>query len=254
MELDIARPAKPGPHPVVILLHGGAWIAGTKLMMRDDIKLLAERGYVAVAPSYRLVRGNGSRFPAALQDVRCALRWLRANAKTYDLDPERAVMLGMSAGGHLAALVTTATDDGITPPSCHPDVEPVTIRGVVTLSAPLDLRPAGKQANRAQEEIITAFLGVSPYVDPGRAAQASPAAYVRAGLPPFLMVHGQSDHTVPPQQARDMLALLKAAAVPVTLIQIDGVGHRIVPLSTRARTRVVSCTTLRFLDERLRRE
>jgi hypothetical protein len=110
LRLDLALPAGAGPHPVVVLLHGGGWEGGHRSAMHDEMRLLAARGYAAATVSYRLTQAPRDVFPAAVRDVRCAVRWLRASAPALGLDGERIGALGFSAGAYLASMLGVAAD------------------------------------------------------------------------------------------------------------------------------------------------
>jgi acetyl esterase/lipase len=103
LKLDVYRPTGPGPHPAVIVVHGGGWESGDRTMERPFAKRLAERGFVAVPVSYRL--GPDGRFPNALFDLKQAVRWLRKNAARYEIGPQQIAAVGGSAGGQLVALL-----------------------------------------------------------------------------------------------------------------------------------------------------
>src|SRR5262245_893132 len=100
LHADIARPRDVGPHPAVVCLHGGGWVRGDRRQLTTTLEALARQGYVAMAPDYRLAPKH--RFPAQFEDCQAAVRWLRAQAKSYDVDPERIGVMGLAAGGHLA--------------------------------------------------------------------------------------------------------------------------------------------------------
>src|SRR5438309_7705640 len=113
MQLDLAMPKDgDGPFPVVLCIHGGGWRQGNRQQMSKTIEVLAGRGFVAVTPSYRLA--PDAKYPAQVEDVKAAVRWVRANAKTYKANPDRIGAIGFSAGAHLACLLgVTNKDDGL---------------------------------------------------------------------------------------------------------------------------------------------
>ena len=247
--LDVARPRQGGPHPLVVLIHGGGWSGGDKSAYDAAMRLLAGQGYAAAWVNYRLASAPRNTFPAAVEDVRCAVRWLRSHADEYGIDPNRVAALGSSAGGHLAAMLGTAADvaglDGRCPlREFSPAVSPV-----AAFAGPHDIRTAGA-LDSGQRSMVENFLGVRPEADPERALFASPAVHASAGDPPFLLVHGTADDVVPIR--RSMRDTLRAAGVPATLVELPGVGHSFPELSGDPRFRVSTCTTLAILRERLR--
>jgi acetyl esterase/lipase len=249
--LDIAWPKSAGPHPLVVLIHGGGWSGGDRSAYAAEMRLLAGQGYAAASVGYRLAAAPRNTFPAAVEDVRCAVRWLRANAATYGIDPSRVAALGSSAGGHLAAMLGTAADVGGLDGACPLLDRSPAVGAVVAVAGPHDIRTAGP-LDSGQRGMVENFLGVRPEADPARALLASPAVHVTPGDPPFLLIHGTADEVVPIRQSRSMRDTLRAAGVPVTLIELPGVGHSVAEFGREARFRVSTCTTLAFLRERLR--
>lgn len=194
-------------HPVVLLLHGGAWQRGDKSSEKTLGRALAGHGYAALAVNYRLA--PQARHPAQLQDVQQALRWLQEHAEEYRLDVGRVAAWGYAAGGHLAALLA------VQPPS---DLPP--LRVVIVGGAPVDLRdPALDQAT------LRAFLGGTRRQIPAVYERASPMAQLRPGLPAFLLYHGSVDEVVPPAMAQRFANALAAADVAVELVWLEGLDH-----------------------------
>jgi acetyl esterase/lipase len=245
LQLDLARPGTSGPHPLVLLLHGGGWEAGDRRDMHDDMLELAARGYVAATVSYRLTRAPRNVFPAAVSDVRCAVRWLRARADGFAIDPARVGVLGFSAGAHLASMLGTTSTDAALDGACDA-TGPAAVQAVVSVAGPQDLRVNGPYTAE-QARLVTNFLGVFPGDAPAVAERASPIAHVSAGAAPFLLVHGTDDGLVPVNHARRMEASLRRAGVSATLLELPGVGHSYAGLSPGARP-LVACTVFAFLD------
>ncbi|HEV2150331.1 MAG TPA: alpha/beta hydrolase [Longimicrobiaceae bacterium] len=248
--LDIAWPKQPGPHPLVVLIHGGGWSGGDKSSYHDAMRLLVGQGYAAASVNYRLAAAPRNTFPAAVEDVRCAVRWLRSHAGEYGIDPSRIAALGSSAGGHLAAMLGTAPDVAGLDGSCPLREPSPAVSAVVATAGPHDIRTAGA-LNPSQRGMVENFLGVRPELDMQRALLASPAVHVDAGAPPFLLIHGTADQVVPIRQSRSMRDTLRAAGVPATLVELPGVGHSVGELTTDPRFRVSTCTTLAFLRQHL---
>ena len=244
--MDLAWPTTPGPHPMVILLHGGSWTGGSRTAMHDDMMTLAGQGYVAASASYRLTTNGRHRFPAAVQDVRCAVRWLRTNAHRFGGDPDRVGAIGFSAGGHLASMLGTASDVSGLDQSCGGAGGSAGVQAVVSHAGPQDLRVVGTYTDE-QASIVTEFLGAFPGEAPELAALASPIVHVTRGDAAFLLVHGTRDGLVPYAHARRMRDTLRAAGVPATVLTLRGQGHVHLPIRSSRDARV-GCTTLAFLS------
>jgi len=165
-------------------------------------------------------------FPAQLHDVKCAVRWLRANAEEYDVDPERIGAYGYSAGAHLALLLgLTDPSDGVEG-NCGNLNFSSKVQAVVSKAGPTDLAwfletryPTG--------QLVMDLVGGSPEEMLEKSRVASPTTYVSADDPPVLMIHGDQDTTVPPQQAEVLDARMNEIGVPHTLIMKEGEGHYI---------------------------
>jgi acetyl esterase/lipase len=263
--LDVAFPATGGSHPLVVIIHGGGWVSGDKSSERGEQMLLAGQGYVAASLNYRLVDSacpedggvkpdggpcHPNHFPAAIEDVRCAVRWLKSNAAKYSIDPTRVASTGGSAGGHLAALLATGADvpglDGPCPLAGDPSVTAaVPFYGAEDL---YDWDPSYKSG-----AVVAEFLGTPAYdSDPSLAKLASPIDHVSAQTPPFLLLHGTVDMTAPYSQSVNMRATLQAAGVPATLVSLPGVGHAFPQFSNQPAYQQSSCTALAFLKKYLR--
>jgi acetyl esterase/lipase len=233
----------------VVLAHGGGWEGGHRRDMQDDMLELAARGYVAATVSYRLTRGARNRFPAAVQDVRCAVRWLRARSDSLGIDPANVGALGFSAGAHLVSMLGVAPADPTLDGGCDARGD-ASVQAVVSVAGPQDLRVNGAYTQE-QARLVTNFLGVFPGDDPALAERASPIAHVGAGDAPFLLVHGADDPLVPVAHARRMAAALRTAGVPATLLEQPGVRHSYAGLAARARP-TVACTAIAFFDRWLK--
>ena len=261
MRMDLALPVRAGPHPVVVLLHGGGWENGDRSDMHREMRVLSGQGYAAAAVSYRLTRAPRDVFPAAVQDVRCAVRWLRAHAAELDLDATRFGALGFSAGAHLASMLGVGVGEAVLDPvarraseataSClAPPDSSAAVQAVVSIAGPQDLRVRGPYTQE-QSRLVTNFLGVFPGDAPQVAEAASPIAHVGPDAAPFLLVHGTRDELVPIEHARRMREALREAGVPATTLELRGLGHAFPGLDSRDEP-AVGCTTLAFLDRWLR--
>jgi acetyl esterase/lipase len=220
LTLDFHAPAGKAPHPAVILIHGGGFRAGSS---RDEAILYCARfltaaGYAVFAINYRLAPLHP--YPAAVEDVQRAVRFVRHNARRWKLDPRRIAVAGASAGGYLANMA------GVLPgtPRKSPDAVERTsaaVQAVVTLYGPSDFRGQPVSANRA------AFLGrhMEELGASHALADASPAMHIRYGAPPFLFVHGDADESVPLTQSAHFQLALQEAGIRAELIVIRGGGH-----------------------------
>jgi acetyl esterase/lipase len=220
--LDLYLPEKAdGPLPVIVWVHGGAWLAGSKEGGGPALPFVGE-GYAVASINYRL--SQHAKFPAQIEDCKAAIRWLRANAKAYNLDPDRFGVWGASAGGHLVALLGTSGDvkelegnDGIRDQSSR-------VQAVVDWFGPTDVTKMGGGHDRPDSPEAK-LLGGPVQGNKDKAARANPIAYVSKDDPPFLIMHGDKDPTVPFSQSELLVEALKAAGVEVTFHPVKGAGH-----------------------------
>jgi acetyl esterase/lipase len=223
LKLDLSMPAdKEGPFPAIVCIHGGGWVGGDRHQMALTAGVLAARGYVAITPDYRLAPGD--RFPAPIEDCKAAVRWLRANAKTYKIDPQHIGAMGFSAGGHLACLLgVTERGDGLEGNGGNAE-ESSRVQAVVSFFGPTDLtRPVFHKD--AQTNNLAPLLGGTLQQKAEAYRRASPIRYVRKGAPPFLFLHGTEDKIVPPEQSKDMAARLKEVGAAARVVTVEGEGH-----------------------------
>jgi arylsulfatase A-like enzyme/acetyl esterase/lipase len=231
LKLDIYEPKNPmaRPMPAVIWIHGGGWRSGDKFPAPHAAQLASE-GFFAVSINYRL--SDVAQFPAAVYDSKCAVRWLRANANQYGVDPDRIGVGGGSAGGHLSLMVGLVADtDGLEPDFCLPGV-PTRVNAVLSYFGPTNLSRAlsvAKNPDRATAG-LTAFLGFSPQENPDIYWKASPIAYVSVDDPPVLMIHGDSDNVVPLSQSQELLQALKGRTV-ADLVVVKNAEHGFRPVT-----------------------
>ena len=223
LKLDLAMPKDgDGPFPVIVCIHGGGWRGGSRTNLGKTTEVLAGRGYVAVTLSYRLVPAGT--FPAQIEDCKAAIRWLRANAKKYKIDPDHIGAVGYSAGGHLVCLLGTAgKEDGLEGSGGNPE-QSSKVQAVVSFFGPTDFT-VRTWDEKIEKTILVPFLGGS-FEEKGEVyKKASPITYVRKGAPPFLFFHGTEDKLVAVGQSRIMAEKLKAAGGTVKLVEIEGAGH-----------------------------
>lgn len=200
-----------GPFPGVVMIHGGGWTGRTRADMDKISRMVAARGYVVMNVSYRLAPKY--RFPAQLQDVLQAVTWLRANAATQNVRPDRIGAWGYSAGAHLAALI------GVTSPGDKHFVEGSRVQAVVAGGTPVDVRyyKGGKLTN--------ALMGVGYDANPDLWRDASPIALVSADDPPTFLYHGTFDYTVGVKNSKELYDALNTAHVPSELYLMRGLDH-----------------------------
>ncbi len=216
LDLYIPEGAKK-PLPAVVLIHGGAWVAGDKRRTRPAALFIAKHGYIVASVNYRLAPRY--KYPAQLDDVQRAVRWLRMHAKEYGIEPNRMAAWGSSAGGHLAALLglREARDNS------DPQLSKYSARVqcVVDLYGPTDLVAVAEKAPRA----LIFFLGKSYEEAPELWRDASPLYHVSPDDAPFYIIHGVQDPLVPISDSEKLTEALKKAGVEVTLVKIEGMGH-----------------------------
>jgi acetyl esterase/lipase len=218
-KMDVYFPKAGGPWPVFLYVHGGGWDKGDKAE-GAGWNFLNEQGYLVVSVNYRLAAYN-VKFPAMIEDVKCAVRYLRANATKYNLDPERIGALGSSAGGHLVALLGTADAGAGWDKGEYAD-QSSRVQGVVAEAVFADFTlPMPNSIAMA----IYFATGELPGTNSPVNTAASPVTYVTADDPPFLILHGEKDGYAPVEQAQELEAKLKAAGVASKLIVIQGGLH-----------------------------
>ncbi|MEO6969972.1 MAG: alpha/beta hydrolase [Chthoniobacterales bacterium] len=229
LRLDIYSPKTiTGPLPVVLWIHGGHWGRGTK-EQRQPFDLTAH-GYAVVSIEYRLA--GEAPFPAQIEDCKAAVRWLRANAATYHLDPDHIGAWGHSAGGHLAALLGTSGGVAALEGNSGNLNYSSRIQAVCAMSSPFDLvslyeevsKPESGPGRRAKT-FIEEFLGGSADQRMALAKAASPTTYISKDDAAFLVIHGENDMSIPVSQSEEFVGKLKAAGVDATLEIAEGRGH-----------------------------
>ncbi len=222
LQLDLARPRSgEGPFPAVVCIHGGGFRAGTRQGYDDLCLRLAERGYVAVTVTYRLAPKY--RFPAAVHDVKAAVRWLRTNAAKYHIDPHHIGTMGGSAGGHLAQFLGVTANVPEFDGDDNPD-QSSRVACVVNFYGPSDFTKSyGKSVDAAQ--VLPLFLGGNLETARHMHIVASPLYWVTPDAAPTLCIHGTEDKYVAHEQAVWIVDRLKAADVEAELLTLEGAGH-----------------------------
>lgn len=233
LKLDIAYPIDgSGPFPGLIFIYGNGW--GTvknldRIQYYNVISYAARRGYVAISVDYRYtyIKENGKvkfHWPAQLYDVKCAVRWLRANAAKYRINPDKIGAVGFSSGAHLSLMLgLTDPSDGLEG-TCEDLSLSSAVQAVVSFGGPTDLARLYSVANNVP--CLVDLIGGSPEEFPAEYASASPVNYVSAGDPPILAIVGSNDFDVQPYQIELLDAKMKELGLEHTFIIKEGAGHR----------------------------
>lgn len=228
MHIVVPKKKAESPAPAYVWIHGGGWMGGTKEGGVRQVIPMVRKGFVGATIEYRLT--GEAPFPAQIEDCKCAIRYLRAHAEKYNIDPDRIAVGGSSAGGHLVALLGTSggikelEGDGGWPDQAS------TVQAVVDLYGPTDFKlfvtTKGYESHNQDKSPESRLLGggeVLPQADAIK--RVNPITYVDSDDPPFLIIHGSNDRTVPPNQSETFHEALEKANVPSRLKIIDGAGH-----------------------------
>jgi acetyl esterase/lipase len=250
LQLNMARPKEgAGPFPAVICIHGGGFRAGTRDGFNGLCLQLAERGYVAVTVSYRLAPKY--QFPAAVHDVKAAVRWMRANAEKYQIDPDRIGTTGGSAGGHLAQFLGVTSgvkkfegDGGNAEYSSS-------VKCVVNFYGPSDFTKS-YDASVDAKDVLPLFLGGNLEQERHRHIESSPLYWVTPEAAPTLFVHGTKDAYVAHEQAEWIVERMKAADVEATLMTIEDGDHGFRTSSPDVKEKIEKAR-FEFLDKHLKK-
>jgi acetyl esterase/lipase len=253
LKLNLARPEHTnGLVPGIVYIHGGGWRYGDRNAFEGAIQDAARRGYVAVTVTYRLSDPDPSGkprnpFPAQIEDVKCAIRWLRANAAKYHVDPNRIGVTGDSAGGHLSLLAgVTGARSELEGNGGHPGVSS-RVQAVVNYFGPTDMARLHAISKRAAG-LIENMLGGPPDKAADLYRAASPVMYVSKDDPPILTIHGTADPVVPVEQAHEFDEAMKKAGASHSMLLLKGAQHGFRGEDAkRARE-----ATFKFFDEHLK--
>jgi acetyl esterase/lipase len=256
LKLDLARPGEgEGPFPAIVFIHGGGWTGGNRGVYRGQIEQAARRGYVAVTVTYRLMQFDQEKretataepiFPTQIHDCKAAVRWLRANAEKYKVDPNRIGATGASAGGHLSLLVgLTDADDGLEGEGGNAE-QSSRVQCVVNVFGPTEMVSSYEKSSVAW--LFRLFLGGTPEEAAERYKAASPITYVSKDDPPVLTIHGDQDALVPIDNAKLLDEKMKAAGAQHTLLLLTGQGHGFQGQAAKT----ADDTTWNFFDKHLK--
>jgi len=223
--LDLSLPDRPSsaPRPALVVVHGGGWRGGDKRagVFAQLPFEYAQHGYVSISINYRFA-AEGS-IATCVEDAKCAVRWLRAHAKEYNVDPRRIGGFGNSAGAHLVAMLGLAGKQaGLEGDGPYQDQSSM-LDAVCAAATPTDF---GNWGARGDTGTVSKILGGDQATAAARARLLSPVTYAHATAPPFLLIHGNADKTVPFSQADSLIKALRAAgAKRATLLIVDGAEH-----------------------------
>lgn len=223
--MDVIYPVpKQQPRPCILWICGGAFVQMNIGVHLPYLMELAKAGFVVASVEYRT--SNQARFPAPLEDVKSAIRYLKAHAARYGIDPKRLGVMGESAGGYLAAMAALTGD---LPEFSQGDYlgHSDAVQAVCTWYLPSAL---GAMVDQVPEHLRSSspealLLGVDPAKDPQLAQKASPLTYVTKDAPPFLLIHGTQDHTVPVWHSEKMYEALSQCGADVTFLKLEGADH-----------------------------
>lgn len=223
LQLNLARPkAGDGPFPAVLCIHGGGFRAGKRESYDALCLKLAERGYVAATITYRLAPQH--KFPAAVHDAKAAVRWLRANAKAYKINPDKIGVTGGSAGGHLAQFLAVTANVPQFEGTGGNAEESSRVTCVVNVYGPSDFTQSyGKSVDA--HEVLPLWFGGNLETALALHIQGSPLYWVTPNAAPTLCIHGSEDKYVAHEQAVWLVDKLKAATVEAELLTLPGAGH-----------------------------
>jgi len=245
LKLDLHRPQGERP-PLIVYVHGGAWRGGSK----EDVPIgsLLERGYAIASVNYRL--STQAVFPAQVHDIKAAIRFLRANAGVYHINADKIVIIGSSAGGHLAALVGVTNGVKALEGTVGEHLEQSSdVQGIVSFFGASNLQTILSQSTEHGLSVripaLKLLLGDTPDKKPELARLASPVAHLDKKDPPLLLLHGDADPQMPPQQSDELAKGYRELGLPVTMIVMPGSRHGGAEFYDDERTVIVS----KFLDK-----
>ena len=234
MQLDIYKPAEViNSLPAIVFLHGGAWRMGDKEIAAFGLPYndMIEQGYVFVSINYRL--SDEATFPTQIHDCKAAVRWIRAHSSEYNIDPEHIGVWGTSAGAHLAALLGTSA--GIT--ELEGDVGypqySSAVQAVCDFYGPTDLIRMSEMKEELDKESPESLMIGGPLLDNvDKVIQANPITHITPDSPPFLIVHGENDVVVPPDQSKILHEALLKAGVEAELVIAPQAIHGFIGMGT----------------------
>jgi acetyl esterase/lipase len=248
LRLDIHLPTTTNP-PLIVYVHGGAWRAGSK----SDVPItkLLDEGFAIASVDYRL--STQAQFPAQVHDIKAAIRFLRAKSGQFHIDTKRIAIIGSSAGGHLAALTGVTNGDRTLEGMVgeHPE-QSSDVQCIVSLFGASNLQTILGQSTESGLKMrvpaLQLLLGGQPDEKPDLARLASPVAHLDKNDPPLLLIHGDADPQMPPEQSQEFAKAYEALKLPVQFITIPGARHGGAAFYDDERTAIVAA----FLRKHLR--
>ncbi|MSU23062.1 MAG: alpha/beta hydrolase [Opitutus sp.] len=252
--LDLYLPEKrPASLPVVLWIYGGAWRSRNRAQQAPKASWLAGHGYAVAVIDYRL--SSEARFPAQINDCKAAVRWLRAHATKFGLDGNRIGAWGESSGGHLATLLGVTGGVADLEGELGHAEQSSRVQAVVDFFGPTDFLqmaahalPGATLQHDSPDSPESRLVGGAIQENAAKVARANPIVYVTREVPPFFIVHGEQDLSVPLHQSELLFAALQAARRDVTFYKIAGAGHS-GPLFT---TEPLRAAVLAFFDQQLK--
>ena len=248
LKLDLHTPQAANP-PLIVYVHGGAWRGGSK----SDVPIakLIEHGFAIASVDYRL--STQAPFPAQIQDIKAAIRFLRAKSELFHLNSSRIAIIGSSAGGHLAALVGVTNGNKVLEGTIGEHLSQSSdVQCIVSLFGASNLQTILSQSTefglKMRVPALQLLLGGQPTEKPDLAKLASPVAHLDKDDPPLLLIHGDADPQMPPQQSQELAKAYEALKLPVQLIMLPGGKHGGREFYDDERTAIVA----KFLDKALR--
>ncbi|MBR0726602.1 alpha/beta hydrolase [Bradyrhizobium manausense] len=249
--MDIIKPVSDKPVPAIVFVSGNGWRSIDRAALIPQLSPIAKAGYLVAAIDYRII--GEANFPKPLEDVKTAIRFLRANAKIYNIDPDHIAVWGNSAGGHLSAMAATTGEIKDYDSDRWPG-QSSAVQAAVIFYGPMDLshRMDSNAVNGSPGmSVESAFLGFDAK-DPANAEKvkkANPVAQISDKTPPMLIVHGTKDVVVPISESENLYAGLTAAKRPATFIRVEGAGHSFGQVSSNPE---VMAEVLAFFDRTLK--
>ncbi|QPC82578.1 alpha/beta hydrolase [Phototrophicus methaneseepsis] len=222
------RPAaEERPLPVILWVHGGAWMAGDRLDDDHYCRRIIRAGFACLSINYRL--SDEAIFPAAIQDCKCAVRYLRAHTSELGIQPDKIGAWGPSAGGHLVTLLGTSAQVADFEGTGGWPEQDSSVQAVCDWFGPTNFTAMSDfpsdQDHRAPDAPESLFIGGPVHDYPDRVAKANPITYISATTPPIYIAHGTNDRIVPLNQSELLYDALKAQGCDVTFERIQGAGH-----------------------------